>query len=475
MTSRRGGRAGGAARGRVRRRVRAQPMRRTLALVAAATSSMIALAFVIPLALAVRQVAHDRALHDAERQAAALAPVLEIAPGEADIVRAMDRIPAGRSGLLAVHLHTGDVLGNARARQQQLQQARSQTRTFAVPTPDGYLLLQPVMLTGNRIDVVEVGVRRVDLTRGVLASWAVMGLIAAVLVAASVLVADRLAARMVRASTGLAAAARRLGGGDLDVRVDPAGPTELAAAGVAFNAMADRVVELLAAERELLADLSHRLRTPLTALRLDAEAVGASPAAQRVRHAARQLEREIDGIIRAARSPLTAGLGGSCDAAEVIRARMRFWSALAADQGRPCEVIGTDRPVPVPLSRAELIAVVDALVGNVFRYTPVGCAFAVALRTVDGNTCLIVEDAGPGIADAATALRRGASTGGSTGLGLDIARRAAEATGGAVRISRGTMGGARVWLRFGTGPGAPTTILAGRRWRRRAGSAELAR
>jgi signal transduction histidine kinase len=450
-------------------------MRRTLALVAAATSSMIALAFVIPLGLAVRQVAHDRALHDAERQASALAPVLEIAGSTADIRRAMDSIPAGRSGLVAVHLSTGEVLGEARARDDDVRLAESQAKTFAVPTPDGYLLLEPVVLTGGRTALVEVGIRRVDLSRGVLTSWAVMAVIALALVAVSVFVADRLAARMVRASTGLAAAARRLGGGDLDVRVTPAGPTELAAAGVAFNAMADRVVELLAAERELVADLSHRLRTPLTALRLDAEAVGASPAAQRVRHAARQLEREIDGIIRAARSPLTAGLGGSCDAAEVIRARMRFWSALAADQGRSCELIGTDRPVPVPLARSELIAVVDALVGNVFRYTPGGTAFSVALRLVDDSTCLIVEDAGPGIADAASALRRGASTGGSTGLGLDIARRAAEASGGAVRISRGTMGGARVWLRFGSGDAEQPSTLAGRRWRRRPGAAELAR
>ncbi len=456
-------------------RVGGHPMRRTLALVAAAAGSMIALAFVIPLGLAVRQVAHDRALHDAERQAAALAPVLEIATKRTDIERAMASIPAGRNGLLAVHLPDGTVLGEARGREEDMRLAQSQAKTFAVPTPDGYLLLQPVMLTEGRSALIEVGVRRADLTRGVATSWAVMGLIAVALVAASVMVADRLAARMVGASGGLASAARRLGAGDLDVRVIPAGPTELAEAGVAFNAMADRVVELLAAERELVADLSHRLRTPLTALRLDAEAVGTSPAAQRVRHAARQLEREIDGIIRAARSPLTSGLRESCDAADVIRARMRFWSALAADQRRSCEVIGTDRPVPVPLSRAELIAVVDALVGNVFRYTPVGCAFAVALRLVDGNTCLIVEDAGPGIADAATALRRGASTGGSTGLGLDIARRAAEASGGAVRISRGTMGGARVWLRFGSGSDAgPAAVLPNRRWRRRAGSPEMA-
>ena len=88
---------------------------------------------------------------------------------------------------------------------------------------------------------------------------------------------------------------------------------------------------------------------------------------------------------------------------------------------------------------------------------------------MDGSPCLIVEDAGPGIAEPAAALRRGASTGGSTGLGLDIARRAAESSGGAVRISRGTLGGARVWLRFGgIEPGADrNSVVPVRRWRRR--------
>src|SRR5262249_56718327 len=88
------------------------------------------------------------------------------------------------------------------------------------------------------------------------------------------------------------------------------------------------------------------------------------------------------------------------------------------------------------------------------------------LRLVDGSTCLIVEDAGPGIADVASALRRGASGGGSTGLGLDIVRRAAESSGGAVRISRGTLGGARVWLRFGAGQAANASHLPAARPRR---------
>src|SRR5262249_37690675 len=285
-----------------------------------------------------------------ERQATALAPVLEIATSDAEVRRAMNRLPAARDGLVAVHRFAGSTtrtIGASRAREEDLQLARVQNRPLTGASQDGDLLLQPAALGADEGAVVEVGVPRADLTRGVSTAWGVMAVVAVVLVAASVLVADRLAARLVRASGVLAAAARRLGNGDLDVRITPGGPAELVEAGGAFNAMADRGGELLAAERELGAGLSRRRGAPLAALQLDAEAVGASPAARRLRHAAQQLEREIDAIIRTARSPLNVGLGGSCDAAEVIRTRMRFWSALATDQNRPCEVIGTDRPVPV--------------------------------------------------------------------------------------------------------------------------------
>jgi signal transduction histidine kinase len=59
---------------------------------------------------------------------------------------------------------------------------------------------------------------------------------------------------------------------------------------------------------------------------------------------------------------------------------------------------------------------------------------------------LLVDDAGPGIADPAAAVRRGVSGAGSTGLGLDIVRRVAEAAGGRLAIDRGPLGGARIAL-----------------------------
>jgi signal transduction histidine kinase len=132
------------------------------------------------------------------------------------------------------------------------------------------------------------------------------------------------------------------------------------------------------------------------------------------------------------------------DLAAVVAERLQFWSALAEDEGRSCQV-SRFSPCPVALPRDELAAAVDALVGNVLRHTPIGTTFAVTCR----DHSLVVEDAGPGIADPAYALRRGASGVGSTGLGLDIARHAAEATGGTITIDSSPLGGARVRLTFG--------------------------
>jgi signal transduction histidine kinase len=225
--------------------------------------------------------------------------------------------------------------------------------------------------------------------------------------------------------------------------------------------MADQVVQLLANERELAADLSHRLRTPLTVLRLNAASLGEGPTAEQTRAAVAQLEREVDTIIRTARDakPQTAaaGPGAGCDAAEVVRERMEFWSALAEDEGRKWRVAGVDRPVRTPVARADLAAALDALLGNVFRHTPEGTAFAVDVHHGDDAVIVLVSDAGPGIPDPEAAMLRGSGSGndGSTGLGLDIVRRLAESTGGDVRIGSSVLGGTevRIWFQLaGRGP-----------------------
>lgn len=420
-------------------------MRRTLAVLMVAVTSMVALSFLVPLALIVKETAQSGALAEAERQASSLVPVLALTTRSDDLKLAVARTEAGRRGLLAVHISGGGTLGTSRAPAEEVARAASQTRASTIELPAGHVLLRPIALDGTRSAVVEVFVPAQDLSRGVGTSWAVLTGVALVLVLGSVLVGDRLGARVVRAARRLGGAATALGGGDLSERIYPDGPPELVAAATAFNAMANRVTQLLAAERELAADLSHRLRTPLAALKLSLDHLG--PPAEQSRQALAKLENEVDAIISAARKPSKAAT--SCDAAQVLRDRMTFWSALAEDQRRPWELVGATLPVRVPVPASELTATVDALLGNVFRHTEEGTAFSVTLHEGKEKVGILIADAGPGIHDPERALERGASGAGSTGLGLDIARRLAESTGGALRLDRSALGGAQVqiWLR----------------------------
>jgi signal transduction histidine kinase len=112
-----------------------------------------------------------------------------------------------------------------------------------------------------------------------------------------------------------------------------------------------------------------------------------------------------------------------------------------------------DGPLRVAGSPADLADCVDALLGNVFAHTPDGTRFEVTLTPSappgSGRAVLVVGDAGPGLGDPER-LRRGVSGAGSTGLGLDIARRVAAASGGSISFGRSRLGGAEVRLELGS-------------------------
>ncbi|MFE0738436.1 ATP-binding protein [Streptomyces sp. NPDC058855] len=456
-------------------------MRWALVKVALAVTVMVVVAFAVPLGLVVAEMARDRAFSNAERKAAGLAPVLAITTDRAELEKAVATTEDGTAGRLAVHVPGAGPggraleIGTRRAGAADLAATRALGRASITEVPGGFALLQPTAVGSGQVAVVELFVPEDEVSNGVATAWLVLAGVGAALVVGSVAVADRLGVRMVRPAQRLAGAAHDLGEGKLGARVPEEGPPELKSAAVAFNAMADQVVQLLANERELAADLSHRLRTPLTVLRLNAASLGSGPAADQTRAAVEQLEREVDTIIRTAREakPQTqaTGAGAGCDAAEVVRERMGFWSALAEDEGRRVRVAGVDRPVRIPVARPELAAALDALLGNVFRHTPEGTAFSVDVHNGEDAVIVLVSDAGPGIADPAAALARGNSgeRAGSTGLGLDIVRRMAESTGGDVRIGHSVLGGTevRIWIGLGTRRAGASGGRRGHRPRRR--------
>ncbi|GGN73650.1 two-component sensor histidine kinase [Actinoplanes lobatus] len=416
-------------------------MRWALNRLALAITSMVALAFLVPLAVATRQIAYDRAISDARQQATSMVTVLGVDSDLVSLTNAVASTAAGSAGNLAVHLPGIEPIGASHLSDATVRRAAQDRRAATADSAGGVAYLQPTVLTDGRTVVVEVFIPEADTRRGVGTAWLYLGALAVVLVGGSILFADRLGSQLVRATRGLAAASRRLGGGELNERITPIGPSELRDAATAFNGMADDLRRLLDRERELAADLSHRLRTPLTGLRLDVEAMPPGPIAERMRQACDLLDEELEAIITGARLGSIEKRGSQqCDLVEVLADRLAFWSVLAEDQERPWEVVGGNEPVMIPMSAADVILVVDALLGNVFSHTPDGTAFRVSVSA----SGLLVDDAGPGIPDPETAVRRGVSGAGSTGLGLDIVRRTAETVRGQLVIDRSPLGGARI-------------------------------
>ena len=425
-------------------------MRRRIVLVVLATTSLVVVAFAVPLGALVRTVAEDRAVAIAERDSAALAPVLALQASPDEVEIAVGGTVTGADGRLAVWLPDGTLVGDEEpADAGALALARDEGFSFVQETGAGLELYTPVDTGAAEVSVVRARIPADLLDDGVRTAWLALAGVAVVLVLAAVVIADRLARSVTRDATELSGTARALAAGEAAARAEPGPTPELADAARALNLLADRIDELRTAERERVADLSHRLRTPLTALRLDAEASG-DPA---VVGGIARLEGAISELIDSARRPLHAGVvSATCDLAAVARKRARFWSPLAEDDGREwtLDVESPDGGCLVALSEDEAAAAIDALVGNVFSHTDDGTRYAVRVRAAaaTGTVRLVVEDAGEGITAPDEAVSRGATQAGSTGLGLDIARQAAERAGGSLAIGRSPLGGAAITLAF---------------------------
>ena len=400
-------------------------------------------------------VAADRAVTAATSQAQSLIPVVATAD-EATLRLTVEQVNGSTAQPVTVFLSGGPVLGAPAARTAAVRLAQ-RGRSFTAQARGGRQVLVSVQGSG-RSAVISVFVPQAALRQGVARAWLILAGLGLALVAAGVLVADRLAQAMVRPVGELSAVSRRLASGDLEARAHPAGPPEVRAVAGGLNHLAARITDLLREEREASADLSHRLRTPLTALRLDAETLHDPGEAGHVSADIDALERAVTQAISEARHPDRAAAAVSCDGAAVVREQAGFWSVLAEETGRTMEIDVTAGPVPVRVTRTDLAACVDALLGNVFAHTPDGTAFAVTLAgRPGGGARLIITDRGPGFPGAALA-RRGASTAGSTGLGLDIARRTAAASGGTLTLGTSPGGGATVTVDLGPAPAPGSEI-----------------
>lgn len=420
-------------------------MRRRLILVSLAVTSMVVVAFLVPLFILVADLARDSAMSNAERDAESLARVLSVLTVDSTVEEAIEAIGEDRISDVngSVILADGTVVGVPVPEDEDLSLAESGS-SFLAETDGGIAVYVPVLITDGSTTVVRVFVPDTEMRQGVGRSWLILTALGITLVVIAAWVADRLGRSMVEPVNQLAVTANRLGSGDLDARVQPSGPPEVEEVGVELNRLASQIGRLLQQERETVADLAHRLRTPLTAARLSVEGLPAGGQKRRLESDLDDLQRTTDFIISDARRPVRREQEQLADLNSVVRERVDFWSALASDEDRNVTATIPDGPAWVAVPTVDIRAVVDALIENVLSHTHDGTPFTVLVERGPHIVTLAVEDAGPGFRDSRV-IERGESTGDSTGLGLDIVRRTIEDSGGSVFIGESiALGGAAV-------------------------------
>jgi signal transduction histidine kinase len=418
-------------------------VRRRILLTLLASTSIVLVAFLVPLMVYIGSFAEDRAQREVVLQIQPLVsriPVVE--PDSLDDLVDAFAVESGHP--TTVYLSDDTIVGSPRPLDASVELAREKGAFFA-EADGGRDLLVPVY-TDNGEAILRVYVTDEELTGAVREARLTLLALGLGLLAVSVGLGLLLARSFLRPISELGATAEQLAGGDLSARVPPSDITEIDTAGTALNRLAGRVVELLGLEREEVADLAHRLRTPVAALRLDADSLPEADSTDRLRADVDRLDRMVDEVIREARRPLREDIPSSADLCAVARERAAFWVVLAEDQDRALALDIPAGPLLVAAEARDLGDVMDALIGNVFSHTDEGVGFQVAVGVNDvPGAWLEVSDEGPGFASSAV-LERGLSDSGSTGLGLDIARRLAERSGGSIDIGSNATGGGRVRL-----------------------------
>ena len=426
-------------------------MRARLVAVAFAVTAMVALAFVVPLMILVRDLAADRELSAAERDAGAVARLVAVI-GSESIDQLVGPVLSADGEFndrpLTIVIVGGDTVGAPLDPGEDFATAAAGT-TFRQSVTGGEAIYIPVLGPEGETVVVRALAEEEAMRAGVARVWWTLAGLATVLVLLAVVVADRLGRSMVRPVDDLAATADRMGSGDLDARVEVAGPPEVRRVGTAFNRLATQIGALLQLERETAADLSHRLRTPLTGARLNADALPDGDRKDQLVAQLDDIERVVDHVIDEIRRPDRQARGTVTDIDKVVAERVAFWEPLAADEGRQLDASINRSRALVGSPEADLAAALDALIGNVFAHTQPGTGLAVSVHRSNGPYVdVVVEDAGDGFPDDLSVADRGRSGTDSTGLGLDIARRTAVAAGGDLLLRSSALGGAEVTMRL---------------------------
>jgi two-component system sensor histidine kinase CpxA len=267
------------------------------------------------------------------------------------------------------------------------------------------------------------------------------------MMAAAVLLCYWLALEVTKPVRKLQKAVERFGRGDLTSRVNSTRRDELGQLARTFDRMAGRIETLLDAERRLLLDISHELRSPLARLGVAVELARSGDdldaALNRIQKESDRLNSLVGGLLQVTRA--------EGDPNSLRRNPVRL-DELLGQLVEDVNIEATARGCTIAYGRRDVVTVqgdpellrraLENVLRNAIRYSPRESEIEVSLARNDGKALVDIRDHGPGVPEEAiprlfdpfyrVETDRGRTSGG-IGLGLSIARRAIELHKGAIR------------------------------------------
>ncbi len=366
-----------------------------------------------------------------------------------------------RAGTLVASSRTPPPVLDTAARERltlALANRRSAPYDLRMPWDSAPFVIAEPVLVNSEVRGAAVTIRPTDDLQGYeLRMWSLVLGAVLVALALAVLVALPIVAWILRPvrrldeGTGRVAAAV-LAGAVPEPVADGTGPPELRRLSVSFDRMAETVTQAYTAQRTFVADASHQLRNPLTALslrlsnlegHLDARAADDHAAAM---EEAERLATLLDGLLALARAERTVPLT-EVDVDTGVADRLEAWRPLAEHEGVALTREG-HHGLRAVASAGAIETVLDAVLDNAIKFSSPGEAIVVCTVATASHVEIAVRDHGPGIdpdeLDRATGRfwrSAGQSNVEGSGLGLAIAARTTEVAGGELRLELPPGGG----------------------------------
>jgi signal transduction histidine kinase len=266
--------------------------------------------------------------------------------------------------------------------------------------------------------------------------------------------------RMTRPMSNLIDAARQIESGDYSAQVPEWGSRDIRSVARAFNSMSARLKTIDEQRRSFMADVTHELRTPLSVIRGQAEAIADGVYPADAAHLAPILDatQTLDRLVDDLRTLVLTDAGNlvltkePTDLGQLVQDTVDSFRSQAESAGVSLTTQVADNSPTVAVDPARIRQVIGNLLSNAIRHTPSGGSVTVAVTSASDQVTLTVTDTGEGIPPdllphVFERFVKGPNSKGS-GLGLAIAHDIIVAHGGSIEAQNQPGGGTNLTVTF---------------------------